>query len=75
MDNKFVENILIEFDKSNNQLNEFFRIQNELSESENDLMSLQIRFVHKFTLCFSCLPFLVQILIVLLLKETKRANN
>jgi len=47
MDNEFVENILIEFEKSNSQLNEFFRVQNELSHSENDLMSLQIRFVHK----------------------------
>ena len=75
MDNKFVENILIEFDKSNNQLNELFRIQNELSESENDLMSLQIRFVHKFTLCLLCLPFSIQILIILFLKEPKRMNN
>ena len=48
MDNKMVENILIEFDKSNSQMTELFRIQNELSTSENELMALQIRFVHKY---------------------------
>lgn len=47
MDSKLVENILVEFDKSNCQMTEMFRIQNELSASENELMTLQIRFVHK----------------------------
>ena len=59
MDNRLVENILIEFDKSNSQMNELFRIQNELSTSENDLMALQIRFVHKWTKLYFPFCFLV----------------
>ena len=43
-----MEKIMIEFEKSSNQLNELIRLQNELSQSENDLLALQIRFVHKF---------------------------
>jgi hypothetical protein len=42
-----VESILFEFEKSTNNLNELIRLQNELSQSENDLLALQIRFVHK----------------------------
>ncbi len=45
--NLSVENIMLEFEKSNNQLSELIRLQNELSQSENDLLALQIRFVHK----------------------------
>lgn len=46
-DNNLIENILAEFEKSNNQINEVIRLQNELSKSENELMALQIRYVHK----------------------------
>ncbi|CAF0722537.1 unnamed protein product [Brachionus calyciflorus] len=46
-ENSVIENILAEFEKSNNQINETIRLQNELSRSENELMALQIRFVHK----------------------------
>ena len=46
-ENKLIENIFNEFEKTNNQINELVRIQNELSNSENELIALQIRYVHK----------------------------
>lgn len=46
-ENKLVENIFSEFEKTNNQINEFIRIQSELSSTENELIALQIRYVHK----------------------------
>lgn len=46
-ENNLIENILAEFEKSNGQINEVIRLQNELSKSENELLALQIRFVHK----------------------------
>ncbi len=42
-----IENIMLEIEKSNTQISEVIRLQNELSQSENDLLALQIRFVHK----------------------------
>lgn len=49
-ENKLIENIFNEFEKTNNQINELVRIQNELSNSENELIALQIRYVHKYIL-------------------------
>jgi hypothetical protein len=43
-----VASIMLEFEKSNDQLNDLIRLQNELSQSENELLTLQIRFVHKY---------------------------
>jgi hypothetical protein len=42
-----LKNILSEFEKNNSQTNELIRLQNELSNSENQLIALQVRFVHK----------------------------
>lgn len=42
-----LQNILSEFEKNSSQTNELIRLQNELSNSENQLIALQVRFVHK----------------------------
>lgn len=47
MNNKLMENILSEFEKSQDNTNEIFRIQDDLSNCESELVALQIRFVHK----------------------------
>jgi hypothetical protein len=38
---------MLEFEKNNNHLNELIRLQDELANSENELIALQIRYVHK----------------------------
>lgn len=47
MDSKLMEDILSEFEKSNNNTSDLFRIQDDLSNCESNLVALQIRFVHK----------------------------
>lgn len=46
-DQQLVESIFFEFQHTNDQLNELIRVQNELSNAENELIALQIRYVHK----------------------------
>ena len=45
--NKLMENILSEFEKSQDNTTEIFRIQDDLSNCESELVALQIRFVHR----------------------------
>ena len=55
MENNLMRDILYEFEKSNNQTSDLFRLQNDLSSAESELIALQIRFVHKyifFVFCF-----------------------
>lgn len=47
MDSKLMEEILSEFEKSNNNTSDLFRIQDDLSNCESNLVALQIRYVHK----------------------------
>lgn len=47
MDSKTYEKILNEFEKSNSDIGELIRLQEELSNCENELVAFQIRFVHK----------------------------
>ena len=42
-----MKDILYEFEKSNNQTSDIFRLQNDLSNAESELIALQIRFVHR----------------------------
>lgn len=42
-----IESIMTELEKSNNHIGELIRVQNELSTCQNELLALQIRFVHK----------------------------
>jgi hypothetical protein len=46
-ENELVESILSEFKQTNTQLLELIRVQNELANAENELVALQIRYVHK----------------------------
>ena len=41
-----MEKILSEIEKNNNQLTDYFQLQDELTNSENEHFSLQIRFDH-----------------------------
>jgi hypothetical protein len=47
MDAKLMEDILSEFEKSQDHTSELLRLQNDLSNCESELVALQIRFVHK----------------------------
>jgi hypothetical protein len=47
MDNNIIENFLNEYEKSNIQTTEYFKLQEELSRCESELIALQTRFVHK----------------------------
>ena len=47
MNNNLMKEILYEFEKSNNQTSDIFRLQNDLSHVESELIALQVRFVHK----------------------------
>jgi hypothetical protein len=47
MNNNLMKDILYEFEKSNNQTSDIFRLQNDLSNAESELIALQVRFVHK----------------------------
>lgn len=46
-ENQLVESILAEFEKTNSHMGELMRLQSELSHAENELIALQIRYVHK----------------------------
>lgn len=47
MENNLMQDILYEFEKSNNQTSDLFRLQSDLSHAESELIALQVRFVHK----------------------------
>ena len=47
MEGQLMQNILQEFEKSNNQTSELLRIQSDLSNCEGELVSLKIRFDYK----------------------------
>lgn len=55
-ESQLIERLISSFNSNNEQINELVRLQDELSRSESELLALQLRFVHKYSIFNSKKP-------------------